>query len=145
MLTAVSGEAATIDFTSNDQYIHGPSSYSEDGFAFTALSGDAFAVYYHELAVGYGNPVGIGDTLSMVANSGGLFTFDSVGYRGWGGTFRMGSTSTVWWMVAGQRACPSILQVRSMLPSLDSVLGLTSFKLSAPLKVTENYCWTILS
>ena len=54
------------------------------------MSGDAFAVYYHELAVGYGNPVGIGDTLSIVANSGGLFTFDSVGYRGWGGHFSDG-------------------------------------------------------
>lgn len=79
--------AAVIDFDNYfDLHFDPGETYTEDGFTFAVVSGSTWAI-----RCGYGNPpctlvaglrepVGIGDTISVTAVDGGLFTFDAVDF-----------------------------------------------------------------
>jgi hypothetical protein len=77
-------DAAVIDFgTSVIEDFNPGDVYGEDGFAFLVVSGTTFAILGDDgnpasgLAAGFPFPVGIGDTISVTRQGGGLFTFDA--------------------------------------------------------------------
>ena len=88
LMLAGAAQAATIDFTGTvDSDFDPGETYTEDGFTFEVLSGVEFAIYnfgpslaFGALLVGDDTPIGIGDTISITADSGRLFTFDSVDF-----------------------------------------------------------------
>lgn len=84
--------AATIDFDAAPDALIAPStSVTEDGFAFSVVSGGAWGidgsgVTGNALWIGNVSPIAIGDLLVISRVGGGLFSFDGLSYRSAAGT-----------------------------------------------------------
>lgn len=82
--------AATIDFDAAPDAVIAPStSVTEDGFAFSVVTGTAWGiegdgVTGYALWIGYVSPIAIGDLLVISRVGGGSFTFDGLSFRSGG-------------------------------------------------------------
>ena len=127
VLTAVSAEATTIDFTDADLGVLNPGdSYSEDGFTLTPSDDLTFNLQSDQLATSY-SPYFSSDPsiLSIEADSGELFTFDSVDYRSWHEQDFQGAPDG-WGMAGPNELCDSACfeRMTTMASGFVEILGL---------------------
>jgi hypothetical protein len=122
--------AAIVDFgIYSDNAFDPGETYSEDGFTFTVVSGVEWGIQTNggnppsSLHAGNGGAIGVGDTISITQDGGGLFTFDSFDYASF--SFNQSDDVTFIGLVNGVQAqsLANLFSSTTTWATLNSVFG----------------------